>query len=201
MVPFLYQIPAFGAFDDFRDFLKSTSCETSKTCQVCGSNPWWDRPDPPECRSGSVRQTVREVLDCPSNRRPIQRTHLLAHPTEPAFHDPSFRGRHCPVEVRSRPWLIQPQRDAAAPPTSGPGINTYQDLPFSCPFRATRDDKSVQAQANRTGWKSLRKRGKLEPIENRQLPANPYKMGLPKVRDQEVYVRVTGDQTTQLRKV
>ena len=44
----------------------------------------------------------------------------------------------------------------------------------------------MQTQANRTGWKSLRKRGKLEPIENRQLPANLYKMGLPKVRDQEV---------------
>jgi len=29
---------------------------------------------------------VREALDCPSNRRPIiQRTHALAHPTEPAF--------------------------------------------------------------------------------------------------------------------
>ena len=44
----------------------------------------------------------------------------------------------------------------------------------------------MQAQANRTSWKSLRKRAELEPIENRQLPANPYKMGLPKVRDQAV---------------
>jgi hypothetical protein len=38
-VPILYQMPAFGAFDDFNDFLESISCETSKTCQVCGSNP------------------------------------------------------------------------------------------------------------------------------------------------------------------
>src|SRR5262245_18961266 len=35
----LYQTPAFGAFDDFDDFLESISCGTSKTCQVCGSNP------------------------------------------------------------------------------------------------------------------------------------------------------------------
>jgi hypothetical protein len=33
-VPILYQIPAFGAFDDFSDFLESKSCETSKSCQV-----------------------------------------------------------------------------------------------------------------------------------------------------------------------
>jgi hypothetical protein len=38
-VPILYQIPAFEAFDDFSDFLESISCETSKTCQVRGSNP------------------------------------------------------------------------------------------------------------------------------------------------------------------
>src|SRR5262249_8932575 len=38
-VHFLYQIPAFGAFDDFSDFLESISCETSKSCQVRGSNP------------------------------------------------------------------------------------------------------------------------------------------------------------------
>jgi hypothetical protein len=37
-VHFLYQKPAFEAFD-VSDFLKSTSCETSKTCQVRGSNP------------------------------------------------------------------------------------------------------------------------------------------------------------------
>jgi hypothetical protein len=37
----LYQIPAFGAFDDFSGFLESVSGETSKTCQVRGLNlPW-----------------------------------------------------------------------------------------------------------------------------------------------------------------
>ena len=38
-VPILYQMPAFGAFEDFYDFLESITCEASKTCQVCGSNP------------------------------------------------------------------------------------------------------------------------------------------------------------------
>jgi hypothetical protein len=38
-VHFLYQIPIFGALDDFDDFVESISCESSKTCQVCGSNP------------------------------------------------------------------------------------------------------------------------------------------------------------------
>ena len=30
---------AFDAFDDFSDFVESISCETSKSCQVRGSNP------------------------------------------------------------------------------------------------------------------------------------------------------------------
>ena len=38
-VHFLYQNRAFGAFDDFSDFVESVSCETSKSCQVRGSNP------------------------------------------------------------------------------------------------------------------------------------------------------------------
>ena len=38
-VHFLYQDPAFGAFDDFDDFVESISCESSKSCQVRGSNP------------------------------------------------------------------------------------------------------------------------------------------------------------------
>ena len=33
-VHFLYQGPAFDAFDNFSNFLESISCETSKTCQV-----------------------------------------------------------------------------------------------------------------------------------------------------------------------
>jgi hypothetical protein len=65
-------------------------------------------------------------------------------------------------------------------------INQLPRFALFFPFRATRGDKSVQAQANRTGGKSFRKQGKVEPIENRQLPANPYKIGLPEVRDQEV---------------
>jgi hypothetical protein len=32
-------MPAFCAFDDFSDFVESISCETSKSCQVRGSNP------------------------------------------------------------------------------------------------------------------------------------------------------------------
>ena len=36
---FLYQDPAFEAFDDFSDFVESISCETSESCQVRGSNP------------------------------------------------------------------------------------------------------------------------------------------------------------------
>ena len=38
-VHFLYQMPAFDAFDDFYDFVESITCETSKSCQVRGSNP------------------------------------------------------------------------------------------------------------------------------------------------------------------
>jgi hypothetical protein len=38
-VHFLYQIPAFDALDDFYDFLESITYETSKSCQVRGSNP------------------------------------------------------------------------------------------------------------------------------------------------------------------
>jgi hypothetical protein len=38
-VPILYRAPAFDAFDDFSDFVESISCETSKSCQVRGSNP------------------------------------------------------------------------------------------------------------------------------------------------------------------
>ncbi len=38
-VPILYQDPAFDAFDDFSDFVESVTCETSKSCQVRGSNP------------------------------------------------------------------------------------------------------------------------------------------------------------------
>jgi len=49
-VPILYRDPAFSAFDDFSDFLESISCETSEYCQVRGSNPCRDRPEPPVCR-------------------------------------------------------------------------------------------------------------------------------------------------------
>jgi hypothetical protein len=35
----LYQMLAFGAVDDFHDFLESISCELSESCQVRGSNP------------------------------------------------------------------------------------------------------------------------------------------------------------------
>ena len=48
--------PAFEAFDDFSDFVESTSCEFSESCQVrspVGSNPCWDRPGPPVCRPGA----------------------------------------------------------------------------------------------------------------------------------------------------
>ena len=38
-VPILYRYPAFEAFDDFSDFVESISYETSKSCQVRGSNP------------------------------------------------------------------------------------------------------------------------------------------------------------------
>jgi hypothetical protein len=38
-VPILYQMPAFGAFKDFSDFVESITCGLSKTCQVRGSNP------------------------------------------------------------------------------------------------------------------------------------------------------------------
>jgi len=38
IVPILYREPAFEAFDDF-SVVESISCETSKTCQVRGSNP------------------------------------------------------------------------------------------------------------------------------------------------------------------
>jgi hypothetical protein len=38
-VHFLYQMPAFGAFDDSDEFLESTTSKISKSCQVRGSNP------------------------------------------------------------------------------------------------------------------------------------------------------------------
>ena len=38
-VPILYRMLAFEAFNDFSDLVESISCETSKTCQVRGSNP------------------------------------------------------------------------------------------------------------------------------------------------------------------
>ena len=37
----MYQEHAFDACDDFSDFVESISCETSKACQVRGSNPCW----------------------------------------------------------------------------------------------------------------------------------------------------------------
>jgi hypothetical protein len=35
----LYRERDFDAFDDFSDFVESTTCEASKSCQVRGSNP------------------------------------------------------------------------------------------------------------------------------------------------------------------
>src|SRR6266852_9207021 len=57
-VPILYQIPAFGAFDDLSDFLGSISCETSKSCQVRGSNPCRSRPGPPVSRPEDPLETA-----------------------------------------------------------------------------------------------------------------------------------------------
>lgn len=59
-VRFLYQIPAFGAFDDFSDFVESTIYEPSESCQVRGSNP---------CREPTLFSTiagfpVRVVYGC-----------------------------------------------------------------------------------------------------------------------------------------
>ena len=38
-VPILYRKPAFGAFDDFSDFVESVSYGASESCQVRGSKP------------------------------------------------------------------------------------------------------------------------------------------------------------------
>jgi hypothetical protein len=51
-VPILYQNPAFDAFDDFCNLLESTSCETSESCQVRGSNP---------CRGASLFSITYET--------------------------------------------------------------------------------------------------------------------------------------------
>jgi hypothetical protein len=48
-VPILYRNHAFEAFDDFSDFVESTSCEPSESCQVRGSNP---------CRGANLFFTV-----------------------------------------------------------------------------------------------------------------------------------------------
>ena len=62
-VPILYRDPAFDAFDDFSDFVESISCETSKTCQVRGSNPCWDRPQTAVCETARDRYTPRARLE------------------------------------------------------------------------------------------------------------------------------------------
>jgi len=74
----------------------------------------------------------------------------------------------------------------AAVPTSGPGNNTYQGLPFSCPFRASTGGNPLQGKAKRNAGNPLRKSGMPEAVEDQQSPTNPCKIGLPKVRDQEV---------------
>ena len=53
-VPILYQMPAFGAFDGFSDFVESISCETSESCQGRGSNPCPGRPGPPVCQRFTI---------------------------------------------------------------------------------------------------------------------------------------------------
>ena len=52
-VPILYREVAFEAFDDFSDFLESISYETSKSCQVRGSNP---------CRGANFSRLENMVL-------------------------------------------------------------------------------------------------------------------------------------------
>jgi hypothetical protein len=49
----LYRDRAFGAFGNFRDFLESVSCKTSKTCQARGSNP---------CRGGTTQSPPRKAV-------------------------------------------------------------------------------------------------------------------------------------------
>ena len=54
----------FEAFDDFSDFVESISCETSKSCQVRGSNPCRGatlshvRTDVPELRTFGTKRTL-----------------------------------------------------------------------------------------------------------------------------------------------
>ena len=55
-VPTLYHNLAFEGFDDLRDFLESINCQTSKSCQVRGSNPM--PGSDPSCLS--VDQEVKE---------------------------------------------------------------------------------------------------------------------------------------------
>jgi hypothetical protein len=77
-VPFLYQIPAFDAFDDFSDFVESTTCETSKSCQVRGSNPCQIDQDR-LCVDQGIRQRfargrtcLRERFASPTSKPPNQ---------------------------------------------------------------------------------------------------------------------------------
>ena len=62
--PFLYQNPAFDAFDDFSDFVESISCETSKSCQVRGSSP---RRGAILCSQPVAEIRVRVVYRCRFN--------------------------------------------------------------------------------------------------------------------------------------
>src|SRR5215831_7972562 len=96
IVPILYHEPAFEAFDDFSDFLESISCETSKTCQVRGSNPCQTDQDR-LCVDQAVhrgfacgRTCLRERLVSPTSRRPTRLpTHfpfLVDCPTGDSLH-------------------------------------------------------------------------------------------------------------------
>ena len=83
-VPFLYQNTAFDAFDDFSDFLESISCETSKTCQVRGSNP---------CRGAGRSESKASAQKCQSTKVSIS---ISLWPHRPA-HPPVYPlSRNCP---------------------------------------------------------------------------------------------------------
>jgi hypothetical protein len=90
-VPILYQNPAFDAFDDFSDFVESISCETSKSCQVRGSNP---------CQTDQDRLGVDQKVHLGF---PCGRTRLRQRFASPTSKPPTQLPTHFPFSSIVRP--------------------------------------------------------------------------------------------------
>jgi len=111
-------------------------------------------------------RTVREVLNCPSNRRPIvqQPTHS---PTQTIRHSRHGFPEHWPPCC----CTMQSALACAAAEEAGRRYRRldqestlYRGLPYSCPFRASTGCNPLQRRAKQNVGNSLRNREKLEGI-------------------------------------